>query len=299
MRALETLSGEAEAELSELENERRSLLKRLENADRRFVAAKAILATPIDDLRTDVLLAEEAEQRLAQVSERLNRKSAVTVDVSAIDAMERENQRRRREIERLRSHIELSRSQIPLATERYETQRPKARKVVPVKTPARFAQSEIDAMFARLDRRRVNIEDENSAIDEFEASNQRIREQYQSEFEEKVRRIEALGETLRCLQNTNVQLDEAGSIVREFANAYEEMRGKKEKVIRWQKLIQEARERMEAKTSDLEAKAAGLEEKKRRIVRQQTCVKELLDEVAALEDEVSKMERRLPEADDS
>ena len=299
MRALETLSGEAEAELSELENERRSLLKRLENADRRFVAAKAILATPIDDLRTDVLLAEEAEQRLAQVSERLNRKTLISVDMSSIDALERENQRRRREIDRLRSHIELSRSRIPITTERFETQRPRARKVVPLKTSARFAQSEIDAMFARLNRRRVNIEDENSAIDEFEASNQRIREQYQSEFEQKVRRIEALGEKLRCLQSTNVQLDQAGTIVREFANAYEEMRGKKEKVIRWQKLIQEARERMEAKTADLEAKTAGLEEKKRRIARQQASVKELLDEVAALEDEVSKMERRLPEADDT
>lgn len=283
MRALETLSSETELEIAGLEEERLALLERLKNADQRFFAAKEILATPIDDLRTDLMLTEEAEQRLSYIMERMNRKIPNSPDSSEVIRLEQENSRRRSEITRLRTQLEVSRSRSLAFSNRFETQRPRQPKFSITQTSPRLVQSQIEQIFTRLDERRSAIEDENSAIDAVEASNEKLRQRCEADFDGKVQKIKALGEKLRRLEATNVQLGEARNIVREFSNEYEELRLEKEKVLRWQQTIEAVKQRMAEKTAQMKSRDE-------QIAKKRAHVEALSGEVNDLEAKIREME---------
>lgn len=252
---------------------------RLEKIEARRARADEILTTPIDDLRPEEIITEEAEARLAVMQVRLKSLSPVSclVDLDGVTSLERENAQR--------SHALRERGQPRRQVIASVNTEGKSWRRTAVSQPPRDNREfirYIESVFAELSERGRQIEREQTEVGSQESEAEHARRVHSCGLAAKTKTIEELSTAVQQRQNASAQIVQAREMIAEIQTVYDGLVDERERLERrhttierdstmnrsMAKSIREMKHRLNAKRFAIERKEHELEVRRSAINRQ-------------------------------
>jgi chromosome segregation ATPase len=279
--------------------------RKLRLIDKKLINARQILAQPIDDLRTDILLTKEAEAMLKQAEERFVRSTPqqsridIQSSLAKVEQLEFQNQERSKDLESLQSKISADKSALRQSFHTKSTRSPKSWTTAEI-SDAYDKTTMIDSTYARLKERSDALEQANAHLEVHQRELQLFRSTFEQRWSDKIVEIETLTLQLRDLEivrldvdrqqtdNLNLRSDlellseNRAKLQRRWANLERDLKiqeGKKQKIAEQLSIVQQ-------RTAEIERMTEALKRKKIR-------VSTLTEEVSSSKGQEKRLSRRV------
>jgi chromosome segregation ATPase len=258
--------------------------KRLRAADKKVIDARQILAQPLDDLRADEILTEEAETSLVQAEERFVRSSPrrsqndVRAALERVEEIEAANRQRSEVIENFKAYLATEKARIAKQQKKAARHAEKSKVIDDTPEPPDTT-AFLDSMYSRLKERNDALEEANALLEIRQKEVRFARSMFEQTWAAKIAQIEAMTlqvrdtEILRLdidqqqTENLDLQselqshLEERGRLQRRAANLKRDRKlheKKRREIAEKYALLQQRRAELERQREKLEARRRNL-----------------------------------------
>jgi hypothetical protein len=243
--------------------------------DQRIFSARRVLAEPIDDIRLNEMLLEEAEDDADRAERKLSAiplpsPEAFECDVRKLEALEEENRDRKRELYRQRSWLlsaKAALSQGQQTSVRDRQKRDRTCEADCAKLPGNEnMRNFIEEMFQAFAARQQKVAREEKQTDLVESQNRTKRRELEEEWELKVREVQRLKGRLRNREHLMLAIDSVAEAIEGDAMSYRCIRSDKKRVRRQVRRMLRDKDDLAARRREVDlVKTAAANRKKQKV----------------------------------